>query len=70
MLHKFLNLTFTLALIAASQAVSADSRVKAVQEKLLELGYNPESLMVCGVEKRSQRWSNSCLPKEYCLMGY
>ena len=41
MLHKFLNLTFTLALIAASQAVSADSRVKAVQEKLLELGYNP-----------------------------
>ena len=41
MLHKFLNLTFTLILIVASQAVSADSRVKAVQEKLSELGYNP-----------------------------
>ena len=41
MLHKFLSLTFTLTLIVASQAVSADSRVKAVQEKLSELGYHP-----------------------------
>ena len=41
MFHKILNLTLTLILIVTSQVVYADSSVKAVQEKLSELGYKP-----------------------------
>jgi len=41
MLPKFLNLTFTLILMVTSQVVYANSGVKAVQEKLSELGYKP-----------------------------
>ena len=41
MFNKLFNIIFILILIVTSQVVSADSRVKAVQEKLSELGYKP-----------------------------
>jgi len=40
-LHKFKALILTISLVITPQVVFADARVKAVQEKLLDLGYNP-----------------------------
>ena len=41
MANKLQSLIFTAILVLTTQSAYADSRIKTVQEKLLELGYTP-----------------------------
>lgn len=63
MLHKFKALILTISLVITPQVVFADARVKAVQEKLLDLGYNPGVADGLWGGIPNPHSNNSCLQK-------